>query len=133
MEWLGSTADVIGILGAVFALLAWIQSRQVGKKIEQEKQRQNRNITIILRSGRQRIELPVGILRAEFTRAEILGRIGMIPMKGRNLENKNKRFSLGYINEPEFFRRINEIIVSDGDTVLEIPCTEEEFDQFDFG
>jgi len=60
------------------------------------------------------------LCRAEITRAEILGRLGMILMKLRGC-----RFS------PEFLRRLNEIIQGSEDTVLTIPCTQQEFEQFD--
>jgi hypothetical protein len=71
--------------------------------------------------------LPIELRRAELTRAEILGRIGMIPMK-----EKGKRFSLEYLNTSKFLRRINEIIEGHGDSDLVIPCTEEELNQFDY-
>jgi len=32
---------------------------------------------------------------------------------------------------PEFLRRLNEIIQGSEDTVLTIPCTQQEFEQFD--
>ncbi len=64
--------------------------------------------------------------RAELTRAEILGRLGMIPMK-----TKGSRFSLSYLNKPEFLAQINQIMDGSGDAVLTIPCTQEEFEQFD--
>jgi hypothetical protein len=127
MEQISLIADIVGILGAVFALLAWVQAGQINKKIEQEQRRQNKRINVILRNGMQPLELPIELRRAELTRAEILGRIGMIPMK-----EKGKRFSLGYLNTPEFLRRINELTEGHRDSVLEIPCTEEELNQFDY-
>lgn len=126
MESVSLISDFLGLLGVVFSLLAWLQARQLDKKIEHEKQRQNKRITVILTSGKREIKLPVGLRRAEFTRSEILGWIGMLPMK-----DKGKRFSLEFLNKPEFFRRINEIISAEGDTTLVIPCEEQELDQFD--
>jgi hypothetical protein len=126
MERISLIADFIGILGGIFAFLAWVQARQIDKKIEQERKRQNKRIKVILCNGMQPLELPIELRRAELTRAEILGRIGMIPMK-----EKGKRFSLGHLNTSEFLRRINEIIEGNGDSVLVIPCTEEELNQFD--
>lgn len=61
--------------------------------------------------------------RADFVRSEILGYLGMIPMKV-----KGQRYALDYLNAPEFSRRINE---TDGDSVLTIPCREDEIAQFD--
>ena len=50
----------------------------------------------------------------------------MIPMK-----EKGKRFSLNYLGEKEFLQRLNEIREGDGDSILVIPCNQEEFEQFD--
>lgn len=123
---LGSLADLIGILGALFALLAWLQSRQLRQEMQRETQRQNRKVMVIIRNGAQRLELPIELRRAELTRAEVLGRIGMIPMR-----NKGQRFSLNYLSTPEFLQQINQIAEGTGNAVLEIPCREDEFAQFD--
>jgi len=73
--------------------------------------------------------LPVIVRRLELTRAEILGRIGMIPVK--NTTQGDSRFGIKYINSPEFFKQIEQILESDGDTPLSIPLTEEEYNHFD--
>lgn len=125
MEWLSTTADLIGILGALFALFAWLKARQVQQELAHEQQRQRRKITVALSYGARSIELPVQIRRAELTRAEVLGRIGMLPMR-----SPGARFSLSATNTPEFLRRIDEIAGGDGDTTLSIPCTQAEFEQF---
>ncbi|MGF1524262.1 MAG: hypothetical protein ACFBSF_18230 [Leptolyngbyaceae cyanobacterium] len=126
MDWLGLIADIIGISSAVFALFAWQESRKTNELVKAEKQRQNREIKVVLHSDRQDIELPFELRRIEFTRAEVQGRIGMIPMK-----QKGKRYSIAYLNDPEFLHRINQIADSYGDATLEILCSEEEINQFD--
>lgn len=125
-DYISLIADVIGILGAAFALFAWIQVRQLRRHQEEEQSRQNRKVTVILQYGYDRIELPVELRRAELTRAEILGRIGMLPMK-----EKGRRFSIDYLNASEFLRQINQIMESHGDAILTIPCKADEFRQFD--
>jgi hypothetical protein len=125
MDWLGYVADVIGILSALFALLAWLSSRRLRKEIEQEKARQNKRIRVVLRYGSESLELPVELRRKEFTRAEVLGRLGMIPMK-----DKGKRFSLNYLGDQEFLKQLNKIREGEGDSILIIPCNQEEFEQF---
>lgn len=122
MEWLSGTADSIGILGALFALLAWLQSRRVRQHLEREQQRQNRKVIVVLQHGGERLELPVELRRAEVTRAEILGRLGMI--------RSGQRFDLAYLNNADFLRQINAIIDGSGDALVTIPCTKEEFEQF---
>lgn len=126
MTWLGITADLIGILGAVFALLAWLQSRRTQIEIERERERQNQKVQVSLVCGSEKVLLPSEIRRAELTRSEILGRIGMLPKK-----DSTGRFAIGYLNTPDFFRKMNRI--RDGgesDNVLEISCTAAELDQF---
>ena len=89
------------------------------KKLEQK-------IVVTINHGVQNLELPVELRRSEFSRAEILGRIGMIPMK-----EKGKRFSLAYLNTPAFLRQINQILDGEKDATLTIPCDEIEFTQFE--
>lgn len=79
-----------------------------------------------MRYGADEIQLPVELRGAKTTRAEILGRLGMIPMK-----QSGSRFSVAFLNTPEFLRRLNEIIQGGEGTVLTIPCTQKEFEQFD--
>jgi len=126
MDWINLAGAIASILGAIFALMAWVKARLVQKRLESEQARQNKKVTVTLQHGSQKLELPVELRRAELTRAEILGRLGMIPMK-----NKGQRFSLGFLNTPEFLKQLNQIMNSDGDAVLAIPCTKEEYEQFD--
>lgn len=125
MDWVGSIADVIGVLSGIFALLAWLGTRKIQQDLESEKRRQNQKIKIILRHGADKIELPVGTRRAELSRGEVLGRLGMIPM-----QDAGKRFSIQCLNTPEFMERINLITESSGEDFLEISCTEAEMNQF---
>ena len=126
LEWIGLVADTIGIAGAIFALFAWRQTRQIRKIQEQELARQNRRVRVILQHGGEKIELPMQLRRAELSRAEILGRIGMIPMK-----KKGARFSLAYTSKPEFLAQINQVLDGTADSTITIACTEDEFRQFD--
>jgi hypothetical protein len=126
MEWLGYVADVVGLAGAVFALLAWLKARQLRQDQEKEKERQNKKIKVFLQSTTHRIELPFEMRRAEFTRAEVLGRIGMIPTK-----NPKERFRIEYLNTRDFLLKVNAIMDGAGDATLEIKCTDEELGQFD--
>jgi hypothetical protein len=125
-QTLGLIADIIGILGAVFALFSWMQARQLKKIQEQEKIRLNQKVGVILQHGQEKLELPVAIRRAELSRGELLGRLGMIP-----LEKRGGRFSLGYLNTAEFFQQMGQILEGQGEMTLIIPCSKEEFEQFD--
>jgi hypothetical protein len=102
---------------------------RIKSSLHKEQKRQEQRISVMLQnSATQRLELSVELRRADLTRAEILGRIGMIPM-----EEEGKRFSLGYLNTPDFLRQINQILASDSNSVLTIPCNENEYAQFDLG
>lgn len=99
------------------------------EEFEQEQKRQNQKVSVVLQNGsKNRLELPIKLRRAELTRAEILGRIGMIPMK-----EKGKRFSLGYLNTPDFLDDINKILENDSDDNprLTVSCDENEYNQFE--
>ena len=126
MQWLSLASDIVGVLGGVFALFAWIQSRRVSKQLEAEQQRKDKKIRVVLSYGGDELELPVEMRRGEFTRAEVLGRIGMIPMKVAG-----KRFELKHLNTDEFLRRVNEITDGSEATALVIPCAKAEFEQFE--
>lgn len=127
MPWLSFIADVVGVLGAVFALLAWTQAQRLQQNFEREQQRQQKKVTIVLAHGPEQYELPIQLQRAELTRSEVMGVLGMIPMKERG-----KRFSIGFVSTKDFLDKINEIIKSDGDQRLLIPCQKVEYEQFDF-
>lgn len=126
MNWLSHVADFVVILSAVFALLAWLNASRLRSEIEHEKRRQEKKIKIVLRHGEKALDLPLELRHKEFTRAEILGRLGMIPMK-----EKGKRFSLGYLGTKEFLEQLNSISEGDSESILVIPCEKEEFEQFD--
>jgi len=115
----------LSILGTFFALRAWIKSRQVENFLISEKERLNKKIIVKLQYGSDEIKLPVDLRREEFSRAEVLGRLGMIPMK-----ETSKRFSIDYLHHTDFFKQISLILEGNDDAILIIPCKEHEFNQF---
>jgi hypothetical protein len=123
---IGLVADGIGILGAVFALYAAVQAHLIRQEQQQEHQRQNEKVEVKLNHGGEELNLPIELRRADVTRAEVLGRIGMIPMK-----QKGQRFSLKYLSKPDFLKQINQIAAGKGENVLTISCNKEELEQFD--
>ncbi|MEI6639382.1 MAG: hypothetical protein WCL46_06670 [Chlorobium sp.] len=124
----GFIADVLSVLGAVFAGFAWWQAKRNNNQMRKEKERMNRQVKVILRlaESQRQIILPVHLRRHELTRAELLGRIGMIPRK-----NKGNFFALSYCHSPSFFQELNRIQASDQEENLIIPCSLEEMEQFD--
>jgi hypothetical protein len=126
MFWIDQIGNAASLIGALLALMAWIQSRSVRKRIDAEKFKKSRKIVVVLQHGSEKLELPVELRRSELTRAEILGRIGMIPTK-----TKNGRFTLGYLNTKEFLEQVNKLNEGDSEGLLTIPCKLDEYQQFD--
>lgn len=131
MQWLSIASDVIGVLAGIFAFLAWIQTLRLRKYQIAERERLNSSIHVVLQHEDKKYELPFPLRRSEFTRAELLGRLGMIPIKNDESEKEQKRFSISYLNSKEFFEQMNRIVLGEGDDLLVVPCEWKEFNQFD--
>src|SRR6185503_18782704 len=106
---LGTIADALGIAGALFALLAWIQARGTRRDAAKERARQQERIDLALL----------------LTSAQELGRLGMLPMK-----ELGRRFSLSYLARPAFLEQLRAAQAGDGPATIVIPCSRQEFDQF---
>ncbi|MCX6180262.1 MAG: hypothetical protein NT163_13030 [Chlorobiales bacterium] len=77
-------------------------------------------------SKRQILLLLVHLRHIELTRAELLGRLGIIPMN-----NKHNRFALSYLHTSSFLEELNRIQALNQEENLLIPCSSSEIDQFD--
>jgi hypothetical protein len=103
--------------------------RDIQEKLSREQDFLNSKITVVLAYGTQKHVLPLELTRSDLSRAEILGRIAMLPM---SRTQSGRRFSISYFNTRSFLQNINDIkSARSGDATLIIPCTEEEFKQFD--
>ncbi len=122
MEWW----DFIGLLSSFFSLGALWFSFQNWQFRRKEQQRLDKKVLIRLQSSIQKLDLPAALRRRETSRQEILGRIGMIPMKV-----SGKRFEIQYTNTKNFLIRLNEILDGQDDDMIIIPCTDKELEQFD--
>jgi hypothetical protein len=133
LKALGMDAENIGLADAltglatlVVAALSWIAARRQVSKLEAEAARSRRPIKVFLTREGEKRELPLFFRAIEVTRAEMLGRMGMMPMK-----DAGKRFTFGFFSQPDFLRGLNEIQDGDGDELL-IPVSEIEMSQFDW-
>ncbi len=99
-----------------FHYYRWLENGQLNKSI---------NVKIV--NTDKIFDLPGELRRADLARAELLGYIGMVPMK-----EKGKRFSINYVNTPEFFQELRKAQTSKGNYTIDILCTNDEYDQFDF-
>lgn len=126
MPYLSEISSIVGISSALFSLLAWLKARGIANEMEKEKARQCKKISVELNNGSNKLELPVPILRSQLSRAEILGRIGMVPRVGESI-----KFELKYLNSQGFFSQLNQLAEGAGDGILSISCSDKEFEQFD--
>ena len=124
-DWVSNSADIIGIISAI---LAAIFSIKTNIELKREKLRLRGKIQVQLKYGDKIYNLPIAIQRAELSRAEVLGRLGMIPMKAGNMQ---PRFSIDEVNGTNFVQAIENIKNGTGDATLIISCTENEFEQFE--
>lgn len=100
----------------------------VGYVLLRQDQREKAEITLKLKSKSGRKMTLFSIPRSELTRAEVLGRIGMIPMIK---EKERERFKIISLNEKSFFDNLYSVKRDNGDRELVIECSDEEFNQFD--
>lgn len=126
MELFSFISNICTIVGAFFSLLAWLYSFKTRQILEEERKRLNKKIEVVLQNGGRSLRLPIELRRAELTRSEILGRIGMIPMK-----NPGSRFSIKYLSNSHFLTQINQITDNNTEMILTIPCDNSEIEQFD--
>lgn len=119
LDWIGILSNFFGFLGGIFATLAWLKLRAVDKLNEKVE------IVLKLEGNESEITLPLELRRRDVTRAEVLGRLGMLPMA-----EKGNRFSLRFLSTTDFFKGLNDVAENKTDTLV-IPCTEEEINQFD--
>lgn len=126
-------SDIKDLIIMISAALAAIFSIKTNIELRRERRRLDDRIKIVLTSNadNRRYELPAGLSRGEFSRAEIMGRLGMISINDKKKLNiKQPRFAIDYVNQEEFLNQIDKIKNGDGNAILEIPCSTEEFDQF---
>jgi len=135
MEWLRGAnfsfiADVLSVLGAIFAFFGWLLLKINNINNNKEIARLKKSINISLRNkddGRE-IIAPFKLRRKDLTRSEVLGVIGMIPLKEHL---KNQRFShIEYLQTSDFWHDVEKVKESTVEEKIIIPCSQLEFDQF---
>jgi hypothetical protein len=129
MSWISILADIIGIVSAIFAVAAWINTRRISAFQKSEQERLDQKIQIRLlnkEDNKTYIDLPGKMRREELARSEVLGWLGMLKMKV-----PGSRFGIAYLSDEKFLETMNEIQAASGDKTFVIPCTPAELDQFD--
>lgn len=123
MEAIGAIADILGVIGffiAPFSIGGWLQARRVNRRLDAEEKRLSQMITIILKSGSKQHELPAPIQRRFLTRAELLGRLGMVRPEIRMTYSLNKK---------EFFKDLDAVINGKEAMTLIIDIPESDYQQ----
>lgn len=122
LDVIGFVALVITAIGSTFsAIRLWIDN-----------ERQKAKIYIALQTKHQTYTLPTPVRRKDFSRAEVQGRLGTIPIKEPETEpGKQNRYKLKYISDPRFLAEIERIYADNRmqDTLV-IPCSDDEYNQF---
>lgn len=119
-------SGILALLAAISSVAAWMQGIANRNALSKERERQNAAIGIKLVSedGRSRL-LDLEMIRAEVSRAEVLGRLGMLPMA-----SKGQRFSIAWLSSKEFLQELARIRDGAGSDMIRIKVSASEFDQF---
>ena len=119
---------VVGLVTSILAAGAWWQARRTARETEEAASRAAEMVTIWVASK------PVLTMRrSSVQRAEVLGRLGMIPMRPI-IDAAGKasmpRFELTYLSSPGFLKQLDETPAGRNDVF--IPATAAEFGRFDW-
>lgn len=119
-------SGILALLAAISSVAAWMQSIANRNALSSEKERQNAaiGIKLVCEDGRFRL-LDLEMIRAEVSRAEVLGRLGMLPMA-----SKGQRFSIAWLSSREFLQELARIRDGVGNDVIRVKVSASEFDQF---
>lgn len=120
-----SYTDKIGIVAAfiamVFSFWGWFNQKR-------KERRDNTLIYIRLRCNEPLVTITLQgqIRRKDLTRAEVLGLLGMLPMK-----TKGQRYELAELNRHVFFGKLEDAQINGAVNEVVILITREELHQFD--
>ena len=117
--YIGFLANLISLFGIPFAVWRLYTTWQKDKQMQQEI-----GIELVCEETDTTIRLPVNLKRMDFSRAEILGYLGMVVKSGI-------RFDLEHLGKPVFFQQLKRIQNSITPETLRIPCSSTEIAQFE--
>ena len=115
-------ATIIGLISVVIA--AW-NAWKLRRETKRQWQKESEQICVILRGSSQEIKLAVELQRGNLTRAELLGLIGLLPMK-----EKGNRFQIDFLSTHKFSQRLAHVRNSDIAFEFVVDCDDDELEQF---
>ena len=130
IDMIDPVADAIGVVTAVFALWGWANTVVLRRQIADAERRRSAAIRVVLKSPTRIVELPLAMVRADMSRAELLGRIGMLPLTPASAQAQGGRFRLRALGRPEFLVALAAVQRGERDELV-ISADEAEIDQFD--
>lgn len=120
METIGNFSNIAGAvsgIGAFIGVLRLLRTQaRMGERVK---------VILQLDDGKQDVPLPLEMLRRDVSRSELLGRLGMLPMRERGA-----RFSIRALSTPAFMRAVNQAVEGKASTLV-IPVTKDELEQFE--
>lgn len=129
---LGQIADVLTVVVSIISLLIWFFTFNIWRNTRKEKKLLNQEVKIYLqeKGTKRTIDIPGSIKKFEFVREEVLGRVGMVPMRPKK-DEKHPRFKIKYTYDEEFLRDLYFIKEDKAKVEFYIYCEGDELDQFD--
>lgn len=115
-------SNVLGVVSVAVSTAIYFKM-----KIDERKQNEKVDIKLVLQDGSYEVSIPLPMLRKDISRAEVLGRLGMIPL----VDKSKKFYSIAYMANPALIENIINCQLGKDDTIP-IMCTKEEIEQFNF-
>ena len=115
-------SNILGVVSVAVSTAVYVKM-----KLDERKSNQKVDIKLVLQDGSYEVSIPLPMLRKDISRAEVLGRLGMLPL----VDKKQRFFSVAYMANPALIENIIDCQLGKSD-VITIICTREEIEQFDF-
>jgi hypothetical protein len=130
-------ANLISMSVFSFLIIENLVERQLNKQREQEKKIARQSIKIQLKNmeNQESWDVPLELRRGEFSRAELQGRMGTIPLTAVMADGKERpkgaRYEIKSTGTQSFYQKLNRVAAIESIDVIVIECSHDEFNQFD--
>jgi hypothetical protein len=134
-------ANLISMSVFSFLIIENLVELQLNKQREQEKRIAQQSIKIQLKKLKTKDnpeefwDVPLELRRGEFSRAELQGRMGTIPLTALTADGKERpkgaRYDIKSTGTSSFYQKLNEVAADPSINKIVIECSPDEFNQFD--